>query len=100
MRSGWYQGRDERSSELALDKHSDDEEMTQVGTQLALSQTIYLNQYKHYPHSPFLLVGTLLHDLMLSQLDLHILSSLIPQRTLNFHQWILQLQLEEELNYL
>jgi apolipoprotein N-acyltransferase len=45
MRSGWYQGRDERSAEVALDKHSDDGKMTQVGTQLALSQTIYLNQY-------------------------------------------------------
>jgi apolipoprotein N-acyltransferase len=45
MRSGWYQGRDERSSEVALDKHSDDGKITQVGTQLALSQTIYLNQY-------------------------------------------------------
>ena len=45
MRSGWYQGRDERSAEVALDKHSDDGEITQVGTQLALSQTIYLNQY-------------------------------------------------------
>ena len=45
MRSGWYQGRDERSAEVALDKHVDDGEMTQVGTQLALSQTIYLNQY-------------------------------------------------------
>jgi apolipoprotein N-acyltransferase len=28
-----------------LDKHSDDGKITQVGTQLALSQTIYLNQY-------------------------------------------------------
>jgi apolipoprotein N-acyltransferase len=46
MCSGWYQGRDERSSEVALDKHSDDGKITQVGTQLALSQTIYLNQYK------------------------------------------------------
>jgi apolipoprotein N-acyltransferase len=46
MRSGWYQGRDERSSEVALDKHSDDGKITQVGTQLALSQTIYLNQYR------------------------------------------------------
>jgi apolipoprotein N-acyltransferase len=45
MRSGWYQGRDERSAEVALDKHSDDGKITQVGTQLALSQTIYLNQY-------------------------------------------------------
>lgn len=80
MRSGWYQGRDERSTEVALDKHVDDgffsnveigsnrswgwsilgikyddsleeknwsaTKMTQVGTQLALSQTIYLNQYR------------------------------------------------------
>jgi apolipoprotein N-acyltransferase len=45
MRSGWYQGRDDRSAEVALDKHLDDGKMTQVGTQLALSQTIYLNQY-------------------------------------------------------
>jgi apolipoprotein N-acyltransferase len=45
MRSGWYQGRDDRSTEVALDKHSDDGKITQVGTQLALSQTIYLNQY-------------------------------------------------------
>jgi apolipoprotein N-acyltransferase len=30
---------------VALDKHSDDGKITQVGTQLALSQTIYLNQY-------------------------------------------------------
>ena len=80
MRSGWYQGRDERSAEVALDKHLDDgffsagesgskrsyewnilgikygnklednslgaTKITQVGTQLALSQTIYLNQYR------------------------------------------------------
>ena len=46
MRSGWYQGRDERSAEVALDKHVDDGKITQVGTQLALSQTIYLNQYR------------------------------------------------------
>jgi apolipoprotein N-acyltransferase len=46
MRSGWYQGRDERSAEVALDKHLDDGKITQVGTQLALSQTIYLNQYR------------------------------------------------------
>ncbi len=46
MRSGWYQGRDERSAEVALDKHRDDGKITQVGTQLALSQTIYLNQYR------------------------------------------------------
>ena len=80
MRSGWYQGRDERSLEVALDKHLDDgffsagesgskrsyewnilgirygnkleenslgaTKITQVGTQLALSQTIYLNQYR------------------------------------------------------
>ena len=45
MRSGWYQGRDDRSTEVAFDKHSDDGKITQVGTQLALSQTIYLNQY-------------------------------------------------------
>lgn len=80
MRSGWYQGRDERSAEVALNKHLDDgffsagesgskrsyewnilgikygnklednslgaTKITQVGTQLALSQTIYLNQYR------------------------------------------------------
>ena len=46
MRSGWYQGRDERSAEVALDKHVDDGKIAQVGTQLALSQTIYLNQYR------------------------------------------------------
>ena len=46
MRSVWYQGRDERSAEPALDKHTDDGKITQVGTQLALSQTIYLNQYR------------------------------------------------------
>ena len=80
MCSGWYQGRDERSTEVALDKHLEDgfifgEEsgskryttwnilgikfgdslhdnhmndgkITQVGNQLALSQTIYLNQYR------------------------------------------------------
>jgi len=46
MRSGWYQGRDERSAQVALDNHSDDAKITQVGTQLALSQTIYLNQYR------------------------------------------------------
>ncbi len=46
MRSGWYQGRDERSAEVALNKHLDDGKITQVGTQLALSQTIYLNQYR------------------------------------------------------
>ena len=46
LRSGWYQGRDERSTEVALDKHADEGKMTQVGTQLALSQTIYLNQYR------------------------------------------------------
>ena len=80
MRSGWYQGRDERSAEVELDKHLDDgffsagesgskrsyewnilgikygnklednslgaTKITQVGTQLALSQTIYLNQYR------------------------------------------------------
>ena len=46
MRSGWYQGRDERSAEVALDKHLDDGKITQGGTQLALSQTIYLNQYR------------------------------------------------------
>lgn len=80
MRSGWYQGRDERSAEVALDKHLDDgffsagesgpkrpsewnilgikyvnkldenslgaTKITQVGTQIALSQTIYLNQYR------------------------------------------------------
>ena len=80
MRSGWYQGRDERSAEVALNKHRDDgffsagesgskrsyewnilgikygnklednslgaTKITQVGTQLALSQTIYLNQYR------------------------------------------------------
>ena len=80
MRSGWYQGRDERSAEVALNKHVDDgffsagesgskrsyewnilgikygnkleenslgaTKITQVGTQLALSQTIYLNQYR------------------------------------------------------
>ena len=45
MRSGWYQGRDERSAEVALDKHLDDGKITQVGNQLALSQTIYLNQF-------------------------------------------------------
>lgn len=80
MRSGWYQGRDERSAEVALNKHLDDgffsagesgskrsyewnilgikygnkleenslgaTKITQAGTQLALSQTIYLNQYR------------------------------------------------------
>ena len=46
MRSGWYQGRDERSAEVALNKHVDDGKITQVGKQLALSQTIYLNQYR------------------------------------------------------
>ena len=80
MRSGWYQGRDERSAEVALNKHLDDgffsagesgskrsyewnilgikygnkleenslgaTKITKVGTQLALSQTIYLNQYR------------------------------------------------------
>ena len=50
MWSGWYQGRDERSAEAALDKLEDnslsDGKITQVGTQLALSQTIYLNQYR------------------------------------------------------
>ncbi len=46
MRSGWYQGRDERSAEVALNKHRDDGKITQVGMQLALSQTIYLNQYR------------------------------------------------------
>ncbi len=80
MQSGWYQGRDERSTEVALDKHVDnglfstsgsgakrsvewnilgikfgkklednslsDGKITQVGNQLALSQTIYLNQYR------------------------------------------------------
>ena len=80
MRSGWYQGRDERSAEVALNKHLDDgffsagesgskrsyewnilgikygnkreenslgaTKISQVGTQLALSQTIYLNQYR------------------------------------------------------
>ncbi|MCX6176134.1 MAG: hypothetical protein NTZ00_02015 [Bacteroidetes bacterium] len=80
MRSGWYQGRDERSAEVALNKHLDDgffsagesgtkrsyewnilgikygnklednslgaTKITQVGAQLALSQTIYLNQYR------------------------------------------------------
>jgi len=46
MRSVWYQGRDERSAEPALDKHTDDGKITQVGTQLALSRTIYLNQYR------------------------------------------------------
>jgi apolipoprotein N-acyltransferase len=46
MRLVWYQGRDERSAEPALDKHTDEGKITQVGTQLALSQTIYLNQYR------------------------------------------------------
>lgn len=50
MRSGWYQGRDERSAEAALDKLEDNSlsagKITQVGNQLALSQTIYLNQYR------------------------------------------------------
>ena len=80
MRSGWYQGRDERSAEVAVNKHLDEgffsagesgskrsyewkmlgikygnkreenslgaTKITQVGTQLALSQTIYLNQYR------------------------------------------------------
>ena len=49
LHSGWYQGRDERSAEVALDPHANDGlsagRITQVGTQLALSQTIYLNQY-------------------------------------------------------
>jgi apolipoprotein N-acyltransferase len=80
MRSGWYQGRDERSTEIALNKHLadgffsedkigskrysewsilgikfgdsldenhlNDGKITQVGNQLAMSQTIYLNQYR------------------------------------------------------
>jgi len=50
MWSGWYQGRDERSAEAAMDKLEDnslsDGKITQVGNQLALSQTIYLNQYR------------------------------------------------------
>ncbi|MEI8100879.1 MAG: nitrilase-related carbon-nitrogen hydrolase, partial [Bacteroidota bacterium] len=50
LHSGWYQGRDERSAEVALDPHANDGlsagRITQVGTQLALSQTIYPNQYR------------------------------------------------------